>query len=120
MELGGVLLAVGLLITVISFTYALADATPSWLNGYHDLVERPEGNWNVVLFILGPILLIWGGFTVGEQIIYRRRFERLIDTTRKQEFTSNRRELEDVTKRLPDTFRARLKAKESEFSTRRA
>lgn len=120
MSIGAVLLAVGLALTIVSFTYAFADSTPAWLASYHELVHRPEGNYNLLLFIVGPILLITGGFYVGEQLVFRRRFERMMDTPKKSEFTSRRRELEDIAKRLPDDYRRRIKAKDDEFNSRRA
>jgi hypothetical protein len=65
-------------------------------------------------------MLIIGGFYFGEQLVLRRRFERLLDTPRKSEFSTRRRDLEDLAKRLPDTFRQRIDAKESEFGSRRS
>lgn len=115
MEIGGLVAAVGLVLTVISFTYAFADAAPGWLGWYDGIVDQPQGNWNTVVIIVGPILLIMGGFYLGEQIVLRRRFERLIDTTKKSEFTSRRRDLDDLSKRLPTNFSERLRDKEAEF-----
>lgn len=120
LEIGAVVAAIGLLLTVISFTYSFADATPGWLKGYDSLVNRDEGNYNLILFIAGPIMLIIGGFYFGEQLVLRRRFERLLDTPRKSEFSTRRRDLEDLAKRLPDNFRQRIDAKESEFTSRRS
>ena len=120
LELGIVLLILGLLGTVVSFVLNFADTTPSWLASYEDLVRRPQGDFNLILLIAGPILLIWGGFWVGEQMVLRRRFERLLDTPKRSEFTSRRSELESMTKRLPDGYRKRITEKESEFVSRRA
>lgn len=117
MEIGAVIGVIGLILTLISWIYGFADTTPGWLDSYHDLVEREEGNYNLILFIVGPLLLIIGGFYFGEQIVLRRRFDRLLDTTKRSEFTSRRRDLEDLVKRLPDQYRTRLRDKESEFST---
>lgn len=120
LEIGAVVAAIGLLLTIVSFTYSFADTTPGWLKGYDGLVNRSEGNYNLILFIAGPIMLIIGGFYFGEQLVLRRRFERLLDTPRKSEFSTRRRDLEDLAKRLPDDFRARIDAKESEFTSRRS
>lgn len=118
MEIGSVLAIVGLVLTVISFSHAFLDA-PSWLDWYNDLVNRPEGNYNLILLIVGPIVLIMGAFYAGEQIVLRRRFERLLDTPKRSEFTSRRRDLEDLARRLPDHFGKRIREKEGEFVTRR-
>jgi hypothetical protein len=120
LELGAVLLLAGLVGTIISFTQNFADTTPSWLTWYRDLVVRPEGDFNLILLILAPILLIWGGFWVGEQLVMRRRFERLFDTPKKSEFVSRRSEMEEVAKRLPDAYRKRIAEKERELASRRS
>jgi hypothetical protein len=120
LEIGAVVAAIGLILTIISFTYSFADTTPGWLASYDGLVNRDEGNYNLILFIAGPIMLIIGGFYFGEQLVLRRRFERLLDTPRKSEFSTRRRDLEDLAKRLPDNFRQRIDAKESEFTSRRS
>lgn len=121
MEIGAVLLVLGLVLTVVSFSLNFSSETPSWLASYKDLVETESGeDWNLVVMIVGPIVLISGGFYVGEQFVLRRRFERLIDTPKRSEFTSRRRDLEDIAKRLPDGFTSRIKEKESEFVSRRS
>ena len=82
---------------------------------------RPDGaDYNLILVIAGPILLIMGGFYFGEQLVLRRRFERLLDTPKRSEFSSRRRDLEDLAKRLPEGFTAKIEAKESEFKSKRA
>lgn len=120
LEIGGAVLVVGLVLTIVSFTYAFADARPAWLDSYASLVEREEGNYNLVLFIVGPVMLLVGVFYVGEQIVLRRRFERLLDTPKKSEFTSRRKELEDLARRLPSGFLAKIDEKEAEFKSKRA
>ncbi|HUR70315.1 MAG TPA: hypothetical protein VM370_13805 [Candidatus Thermoplasmatota archaeon] len=120
LELGFVLGIVGLIGSIIAFTYKYAKSTPSWLDWYGNLVARPEGDYNLILFIVAPILLIWGAFWVGEQLVLRRRFERMLDTPKKSEFVSRRSDIEDLLKRLPDGYKQRMKEKESEFVSRRS
>jgi len=120
LELGAVLLVIGLIGTIIAATYNWADTTPGWLAQYGTFVERPQGDFNLLLLIVAPILLIWGGFWVGEQMILRRRFDKLLDTPKRSEFTSRRSQLEEMTKRLPDGYRGRIKEKENEFVSKRA
>lgn len=120
LEMGAVLLLLGLIGTIISFTDNFADTTPSWLGWYENLVERPQGDFNLILLILAPVLLIWGGFWVGEQLVLRRRFERLLDTPKKSEFVARRTQMEEVSKRLPDGYRKRISEKESEFASKRS
>lgn len=120
LELGAVLLVIGLVGTIIAFVDNFADTTPSWLRWYEELVTRPQGDFNLILLIVAPILLIWGGFWVGEQIVLRRRFERLLDTPKRSEFAARRPQIEEVTKRLPDGYKRRINEKESEFVSKRS
>ena len=120
LEMGIVLGSVGLIGTIIAFTYKYAKATPGWLSQYRTLVARPEGDFNLFLMIAAPIILIWGGFWIGEQLILRRRFERMLDTPKRSEFTSRRSDLEELTKRLPDGYKKRVNEKEREFASRRS
>jgi hypothetical protein len=120
LEIGSIVLIVGLILTVISFTYKFVSPTPGSLSWYSDLVKRPEGDYNLFVFIVGPILLIMGIFYVGEQIVLRRRFEKMIDTPKKSEFASRRKDLEDLAKRLPSHFEDKIDAKEAEFKSKRA
>lgn len=120
LEMGAVLLLVGLIGTIIAFVDNFADQTPGWLQWYEDLVTTPQGDFNLILLIAAPILLIWGGFWVGEQLVMRRRFERLLDTPKKSEFVARRSQLEEVAKRLPDGYKKRITAKETEFASRRS
>ena len=119
MEIGAVLLVIGLALTVISWSLSFADTTPGWLEGYEGVVDQGGADYNLIVFIVGPILLIWGAWYIGEQIIYRRRFEKLIDTPKRSEFTSRRRELEETARRLPAPFMQRIREKESEFVSKR-
>ena len=121
LEIGAITLALGVILTVISFVYAFVDPpSRTWLDWYANVVQRPEGNYNLILFILGPILLLTGGFYLGEQIVLRRRFERLLDTPKRSEFSSRRRDLEDLARRLPEGYSGRIEAKENEFKSRRS
>ena len=122
LELGAVLLVIGLIGTTIavwSNWFTDAGAT-GFMARYQSYVQRPQGDFNLLLLIIAPILLIWGAFWVGEQMILRRRFDRLLDTPKRSEFTSRRSQLEEMTKRLPDGYRGRIKEKENEFVSKRA
>jgi hypothetical protein len=120
LEIGGVVAVVGLVLTIISFTYSFAHPRPGWLLSYQNVVARPEGDYNLILFIVGPIMLLMGGFYFGEQLMLRRRFEKLLDTPKRSEFAGRRKDLDDLAKRLPSSFETRIEEKESEFKSKRA
>lgn len=126
LEIGSVVLVVGLVLTILSFTDNWVHPAPAWLTWYHNLTHpasvsgSANGDYNLIALIVGPILLIMGGFYVGEQVVLRRRFERMLDTPQKSEFAKRRRDLEDLAKRLPSNFEDKIEKKESEFKSKRS
>lgn len=120
LEIGIVLGVIGLVATLAAFTLRFADTTPTWLQSYRDLTLTDDGDWNLLVMILAPIVLLWGGFWIGEQIVLRRRFERMLDTPKRSEFSARRSELEELSKRLPEGYKKRIAAKESEFVSKRS
>lgn len=77
---------------------------------------RVAGLWVLILSALG---LLIGGWYVAEQLWNRRKFERLIATDKRSEFTSSRKDLDDLARRLPDSYRPRIKEKEAAFGSKR-
>src|SRR5688572_12805390 len=100
LPIGTALFAVGLVITAVSWTWKYASDTIPWYGGFLDVIPGQSANqdWNVLFQIVGPVLLIMGAFYAGEQLLLRRRFERMIATTKKSEFVSSRKDLEDLSK----------------------
>lgn len=122
LEVGVVMFGVGLVLAVLSYGYTFGDA-PGWLGWYEDILDGIPGadatGYNLVVLIVGTVLLVSGAWSAGEQIVLRRRFERLIDTPKKSEFVSNRKSLDKLSRRLPDEYRSRVKAKEVEMRSAR-
>ena len=123
LAIGTTLAAVGLVVTALAWTNAysrtsLLDPYDAFLEVFPGQGERGQ-DWNVLFMILGPVLLITGAFYAGEQLLLRRRFERLLDTTKKSEFVSRRKDLEDLARRLPTSYRSRIEQKEAMFRTTR-
>lgn len=122
LEISAVTFVVGLVLTLLSYVYRFADA-PGFLGWYGGALgalpgAEPEG-YNLWIMIIGTILLLAGGFYFGEQLVLRRRFERLIGTAKKSEFVSNRKEVDQILPRLPPSYRSRVKEKEASFRSTR-
>lgn len=121
LEIGVAVTLVGLLFTVVAAaTYLDALALP-W---YRNLVcaGATAGaceDWNLWVLVVAPLVLLTGGFYAGEQVRMRRRFRQLLDTNKKSEFLHNRRDLEDLARRLPKRFEERIEEKEGEFRSNR-
>ncbi len=92
-----IVLAVGFLLTVL----ALGDFTPlrdsALFAQINAVTDQPNGvNYNLLFIIVGPIIIIVGGYLVGAYFNARRRFEHLMLTKSKAEFLRNIPELEDL------------------------
>ncbi|HVL49086.1 MAG TPA: hypothetical protein VM889_11055 [Candidatus Thermoplasmatota archaeon] len=122
LEIGLALTVVGLLLTVVSWSWAwdVGDARTGWLASYEPLAnfhDLEDGDYNLIPMIVGPIVLIMGLFYAGEQLVLRRRFERLMEVKKKGDFLSNLRDIEALAKRLPDGYRARVREREAEMKS---
>ncbi len=117
-----VVLAVGILLTVL----AVGDYTPlahsppfDSINSVTDLSGSNGPNYNLVFVIVGPILVIIGGYLVGAYYDARRRFEHLMLSKSKAEFLRNLPEVEDLLWDLTPTDEQRYEQKKSELRIRR-
>jgi hypothetical protein len=115
-------LAAGILLTLL----AIGDYTPisqndafRSINSVTDLSASNGPNYNLVFVILGPILVIVGGYLVGSYYTARRRFEHLMLSRSKAEFLRNLPEVEDLLWDLTPNDEQRYELKKSELRIRR-
>lgn len=90
-------------VAVVMVILALGDFTPlnavypfTVINSYTDQSGNGGENWNLLFVILGPILVIIGGYLVGAYVVARRRFEQLMRSKSKAELLRNIPELEEL------------------------
>jgi len=77
------------------------------------------GDYNLVFVILGPILIIAGGYLVGAYFSARQKFEHLMLTKSKAEFLRNIPELEELLWELTPQDQVRYEQRLSELRLRR-
>lgn len=77
------------------------------------------GNWNLWVQIVSPLILLTGAWYLGDQILTRRKFARLMATQKKSEFATSKKELVEIARRLPDKYRGRIDTKEQELVSKR-
>ncbi|HEV2519718.1 MAG TPA: DUF3198 domain-containing protein [Thermoplasmata archaeon] len=117
-----VVLAAGIFLTVL----AVGDYTPlaqsppfTTVNAATDLSASNGPNYNLVFVILGPILVIIGGYLVGAYYAARRRFEHLMLSKSKAEFLRNLPEVEDLLWDLTPDDEQRYERKKADLRIRR-
>ena len=112
-------LAVGILLTLLALGY-FTPLSNSWpftvINPY---TATSTENWNLVFVVVGPILVIIGGYMVGSYYIARRKFEHLMVTKSKAEFLRNIPELEELLWDLTPVDEQRYETKRAELRVRR-
>lgn len=115
-----------LAVAVVMVILALGDFTPlntlypfSVINGYTDQSGNGGENWNLLFVILGPILVIIGGYLVGVYLVARRRFEQLMRSKSKAELLRNISELEELLWDLTPDHQRRYDRKCAELHIRR-
>lgn len=117
-----VLTVLGVFLTTISWWVAYAPLTFKSLDFYrsilHSVNKSAQGDVNLILMIGAPILLVSAGWYMGEQIVKRRRFEKLFETTKKSDFARNRKDMEEAARDLPDSYRQRIRDREKEIKER--
>jgi len=89
-------LAIGFLLTILALGAFTPLANSSPFTTINSSTDTPSANYDLVFVILGPILIIIGGYLVGAYFAARRRFEHLMLTKSKAEFLRNIPELEEL------------------------
>lgn len=109
----------GLALTVLAYTADYGAA--NWTDFYEGIVpgQTDAGNWNMLVRVLAPILLLTGAWYLGEQIWARYKFNEMISAEKKSEFTKNIPKLEETARKLPKRYEEELKEKQSAFVSRR-
>ena len=105
LELSSIVLMVGILLTFfVILEYGFGDVLPGYLREILDGI----GSWIVWMTVVGPILLIGGGWYFFDGLNKRREFGKLIDTDSKAVFVRNMDRLEELayylTERHRETF----------------
>ncbi len=112
-------LAAGFLLTILAlgaFT-PLMDAYP--FTTIDASTNKGGANYDLVFVILGPILVIVGGYLVGAYFTARRKFEHLMLTKSKAEFLRNIPDLEELLWDLTPRDQVRYEDKLAELRLRR-
>lgn len=117
--ISAVVLVIGLVLTVLAYTAAYPAS--GWNAFYENLVpsSTSEGDWNLLVRVVAPIVLLVGIWYVGEQLLARRKFNRLMGVDKKSDFSKNVTTLTETAKKLPKRYEEQLQEKERSFKSRR-
>jgi uncharacterized membrane protein YbhN (UPF0104 family) len=112
-------LAIGFALTILALGAFTPLSTAQPFLTINHATDTPSANYNLVFVILGPILIIIGGYLVASYFHARRQFEHLMMTKSKAEFLRNIPELEELLWDLTPNDQVRYEQKLGELRLRR-
>lgn len=118
LPIGAAVLAVGVALLALSLLAGIL-GYPETVGFYVNALPGADTGWqgwNTVVLLASPLVVLIGGWYVGEQIQVRRRFEELVETKKKSEFRKEIAELEDLARRLPPRYGERLEQRKDELN----
>ncbi len=105
LEISSFVLVLGIVPTVLAiFNFFLRPYLPSTVIDLLDAI----GNWFIWLVVVGPLLVLVGGWYFIDTLRKQREFERLIEVPSKASFVRNRERLEILMWYLSAEYRRRF------------
>ncbi|MEE9152020.1 MAG: DUF3198 domain-containing protein [Thermoplasmata archaeon] len=112
LQFGFLLFILGISLTIFGFFGVFYyDSDYNVFKGIIDSI----GDWKYWCILIGPILIISGGWYFYDNISKRREFANLTDTTSKAKFIRNLDRVEFLAWKLAPRYREQLAKKKSEF-----
>lgn len=113
LHFGLILFILGIVLTIFGFFGVFYyDQTPEFLKGTIGSI----GDWKYWCILLGPILIIAGGWYFFDNVSKRREFRELMETTSKAKFIRNLDRVEFLAWKLTSEHQNQLAQKKSKFN----
>jgi len=93
------------------FTFIQSSIVNISLEGFAEKL----GNWGWWILIPAPFILIAGAWYFFDQIMARKKFNKLVSSNSKANFVKNISEIEEVVWKLPIKYRERFEEKKKKF-----
>ncbi|MFQ6059802.1 MAG: DUF3198 domain-containing protein [Thermoplasmata archaeon] len=115
LELSSIVFMVGLIMTVfVVIKYFFSASAPYYISN----ILQAIGNWIVWLTVIGPLLLMGGGWYFFDGVKKRWEFAHLINTESKAVFLRNIDRLEELSYNLTERHRELFYEKKRELKIR--
>lgn len=116
--ISGALLALGLvLLTIGVFAYWGEDIAPEQSKEFFGNVHKT--NYDICIMPLGAFISIIAGWYLGDNLLKRREFNKLIKTTSKEKFIKNQDRIEELAWLLSTKHERMVDEKKKELKIRR-
>lgn len=112
LHFGLILFIIGVVVTVLGiFGVFFIDQAPDFIKGTLDSI----GAWKYWCVLLGPVLIIAGGWYFFDNLSKRREFKELMDTTSKAKFIRNLDRTEFLAWKLTPEHQKQFTKKKKKF-----
>lgn len=112
LQFGLILFIIGIILTIVGILGVFYNQPNiNFLKGATDAI----GDWIYWCILLGPVLLIAGGWYFFDNINKRKEFKELIDTTSKAKFIRNQDHIEFLAWKLTPKHQSQLTEKKKEL-----
>jgi hypothetical protein len=118
-EISMAVLVIGFLLTILALGAFTPLASSQPFTAIDHATDTPSADYDLVFVIVGPILIIVGGYLVGAYFVARQEFEHLMLTKSKAEFLRHIPELEELLWDLTPRDQVRYEQRLAELRLRR-
>jgi hypothetical protein len=123
LQLGLIIFIIGIILTILGIYGVFIYETPSVdpetgelpPEELDDRIMDSIGDWKYWCILIGPVLLIAGGWYFFDNIMKRKEFKELMKTTSKSKFIKNQDQAEYLAWKLTPKHQNQLMEKKKEF-----
>ena len=98
---------------------SIPEPIDDWVASLHGANDPDDPKYDLCLFPIGGLLVMFSGWYLGDAIVKRRQFEKMLDSESKSEFLENLDELEEMAWKLSSKHEMRVMDKKEELGLKR-
>lgn len=110
-----ILCMVGAIMTGIGVLWYFTFIQSIIVNAPLEVFAEKLGEWGWWILISAPVILIAGVWYFFDQIMARKKFNKVVSLNSKANFVKNISEIEEVVRKLPIKYRVRFEEKKKKF-----
>ena len=115
MMLSAILFVVGIIMMTVGVLWYFTLIQPTIANTSLEWFAEKLGNWGWWILISAPFILIVGIWYLFDQIMVRKKFNKLVSPNSKANFVKNISEIEESIWKLSGRYRERFEEKKKKF-----
>ena len=113
--LSAILFMVGIIMMTVGVLWYFTFIQSNIVNSLIEEFSKKLGDWGWWILIFAPFILIAGIWYFFDQIMARKKFNKLVSPNSKANFVKNISEIEEIIWKLPGKYRERSEEKKKKF-----